>query len=116
MADYTEEQQLAYDMLSEYGEPFDFLLTQSTATDPNKPWDVSDTTPVAVQSPAVSFYLDGGRTIFISGKNVEITDDMLIRDPQGQMWAFIKGSLQPLDPAGTGQTILYQARVLSWPT
>ncbi len=116
MADYTEEQQLAYDMILEYGAQFDFLKTQSTATDPNKPWDVSDTTPIVAQAPSVSFYMDGGRTIFISGKDIVLTDDLLIRDPQGQMWAFVKGSLQPLDPGGTGQVILYQARVQSWPT
>ena len=117
MADYSEEIATALELISEFGETFQLRAPASSIPEANKRWRVTDIDPVDTPMQAIVFPEGMGDKMYIAASGLEVVpvDGMLSVQPNGQLWAFVNGSIKTLDPAGDGQVILYIADVVRWP-
>ena len=117
--DYAEIAVAAAEIIAEAGSSA-YVLRRNVgvAADPDKPWRVTDDAPDDTTMTAVIVADQGKTTIYISPIGLPNVpgDDMLVVAPNGVVWAFVNGSIQSLEPAGDGVSVLYTGSLVLWPT
>lgn len=119
MADYSSEIQTARDMIAEAGALFTFRKRTATTAVVDKPWRVMTETTSDLTANAVKFMEGGKWTLYVEADSLgdeRLYDDMQVIDPLGNVWGIREDTLNPLDPAGDGQIIMYTAELTEWPT
>lgn len=118
MADYSPQIAKAAQLLEKFGALFTFSTSEVATSAPGKPWRVETETTDSTTAYAVKFKENGEWVLYVAAEGLafDLADNMAVTDPLGQVWGIKENSLNPLDPAGDGQVIIYTAELTEWPT